>query len=439
MSVAARGWQGLRGRLGPQPMFVRFFVALLLLTIFASVLFGAVVGQHQDRVTAATLAPLWAAAIDAELRERHAEPRAVRTVPARIDVRRGEPPPAAYSIADDPRVRALVQALAGEGVAITEVRLDDIADPPITWLRTQPAGGALASWVGFEGGVQPALFRSRTVRALLALTLLMAVAAWLASRWVARPLTRLSRQVDAIGRGEVPAEPVRGAREVQHLAAALVTMAQQRAAFDAQRQVMLMGVSHDLRSPLARIRVAADLMNDEALRALIVRNVEHADALIDSFLTYVRTDAEPVDQPVDLGRLATAAARLAELPASAIDIEEGVVVRGNPTALQRLVVNLLDNARKHGAPPIALRVAREGAQALLVVSDHGPGIADPARMLQPFERGDVSRAQGGAGLGLAIVARIVARHGGHIDIETPAGGGARLCVRLPLAAQPGPT
>ncbi len=428
----AAAWRRMRRLLGPPPMFVRFFAALIVLTVVASGLFGMVVGQYEDRVTAATLAPLWAATIEAELRAQPSPAHATRTVPARVRVRGGKPPPAAYSVTDEPRVEALVQALAGEGVAITDVQLDDATDPPVTWLRVQPAAGMAPVWIGFEGGVQPALFRARTARALLALTILMALAAWLASRWLSQPLTRLCRQVEVIGRGEVPTEPVRGPREIQLLAAALVSMAQQRAAFDAQRQAMLLGVSHDLRSPLTRIRVAAELLRNAELRALIVRNVEHADALIESFLTFVRTDSDPVDQAVDLGRIGADAARLFELPPAQLRLEGGLVVRGNATALRRLVVNLLDNASRHGAPPVELRLARDGAQALLTVSDHGSGIADAARMLQPFERGDNSRAQGGAGLGLAIVARIVARHGGSIEVGRAANAGAQVSVRLPL-------
>ncbi len=426
-------WRRVRRKLGPPPMFVRFFAALIVLTVVASGLFGMVVGQYEDRVTAATLAPLWAVTIEAELRAQPSEPHATRTVPARVRVHSGQPPPAAYSVTDEPRVEALMQALAGEGVAITDVQLDDATDPPVTWLQVQRAAGLAPVWIGFDGGVQPALFRARTARALLALTILMAAAAWLASRWLAQPLTRLSRQVEAIGRGQVPTEPVRGPREIQSLGMALMSMAQQRAAFDAQRQAMLLGVSHDLRSPLTRIRVAADLLRNAELRALIVRNVEHADTLIDSFLTYVRTDSDPVDQAVDLGLISADAARLFELPPAQVQLEDGLVVRGNATALRRLVVNLLDNALRHGAPPIGLRVARDGAQALLTVSDHGTGIADPARMLQPFERGDSSRAQGGAGLGLAIVARIAARHGGSIEVGRVANAGAQVSIRLPLA------
>jgi signal transduction histidine kinase len=187
---------------------------------------------------------------------------------------------------------------------------------------------------------------------------------------------------------------------------------------------------------LTRIRVAADLLDAQApLRDLIVRNVEHADAIIESFLSYVRTDAEHVADDVDLSGVANSAARLAGLPAAQVRIAPNVVVPGNATMLQRLLTNLLDNAARHGAPPILLSLAidRAARQATLIVEDHGPGIVDAQRMLQPFERGDASRAQGGAGLGLAIVARIVERHAATLEIGAVDGGGTRVSVRLPLA------
>ena len=102
--------------------------------------------------------------------------------------------------------------------------------------------------------------------------------------------------------------------------------------------------------------------------------------------------------------------------------------------LPRLFGNLLDNAVRHGAPPVtlSLMIDRGARQASVVVEDHGSGIVDPKRMLQPSERGDASRAQGGAGLGLAIVERIVERHAGTLAIEGVEGGGTRVTVKVPL-------
>jgi two-component system osmolarity sensor histidine kinase EnvZ len=426
---ARRGWRRwLRWR--PLPIFVRFFFALVVLTIAASILFGVVFGSHQERVTANTLAALWTPAI------RAAQPAAagVVTLQAPLAVHLGAPPANAYSVLDDQRTRTLVLALEQSGVQVREVLLDDDAEMPVTWLAI--AEGEATRWVGFEGGVQPGLFRTRSSRVLLALLALMAVAAWFASRWVARPLAQLSHQLDAIGRGEVPSTAVTGPREIARFGAALASTAQQRAAYEEERRTMLMGVSHDLRSPLTRIRVAADLLEQQpSLRDLIVRNVEHADAIIESFLMYVRTEAEPVDAVVDLGRVVQAAARLVPLPDEAVRVAPDALVRGNETLLQRLVTNLLENALKHGAPPVVAEVLREGERVVLRVTDAGAGIVDPERMLRPFERGDASRGKAGAGLGLAIVARIVARHGGELLIDSGPQGGARVAVRLPAAAR----
>jgi two-component system osmolarity sensor histidine kinase EnvZ len=426
----------------PLPMFARYFVSLVFLTIGASVLFGVMFGNYLERTTAATIAPIWAAAIKDGNTQRAEAPHQVLDVRVPIDVFVGTPPAHAYSIANDQRARALAEALAASGVSVVDTWLDDVSDRPVTWLRVQPADGA-ARWVGFEGGVQPPLFRTRTWRALLGLLILMAVAAWFASRWVVRPLARLSRQVDAIGRGEVPTEVVRGPREIERFAGALTTMAHQRAAFDEQRRTMLMGVSHDLRSPLARIRVAADLLEREpALRELLVRNVEHADQIIESFLSYVRTDAEPMGDRVDVAAVVNSAARLLQLPAEQVHVDGGVggvgsaVVRGNATLLQRLLVNLLDNASKHGAPPVTLALDRDAKtrEVVLTVADCGLGIVDPQRMMLPFERGDASRGKTGTGLGLALAMRIVQRHGGRLAIDAPPGGGTRVRVWLPAAS-----
>lgn len=429
---AARGRQR-RMKFLPLPMFWRIFLALLVMTISALVLIAATFGDYQARVAAQTLAPTWAAAIRAEASSPEAASRE-HDVRVRTRAWSGAPPARAYSIENDGRTRALTDALLQSGISVIDVRLDDTTAMPVTWLFVQPPEGP-ARWVGLAGGLQPPRFRARAWLVIGTLLLVITIAAWFTSRWVARPMARLARQVDAIARGEVPADTVRGAREIERLGTALATMARQRAAFDSERRVMLMGVSHDLRSPLTRIRVAAELLDQQApLRELIARNVEQADAIIESFLSYVRTDVERIDEEVDLSAVAMSAARLVDLPADAVAVSPGVRVRGNVTLLQRLVGNLIDNAQKHGAPPVRVAVRAERARrvASFSVEDHGVGLVDVRRMLQPFERGDASRAQGGAGLGLAIVARIVERHGGTLQIGQADGSGTRVVVELPL-------
>ena len=435
----------------PLPMFMRVFGAMVLMVIAGSWTFGSLVSVYQDRATAATVAPVWAAAIRAAVAapDRFSLADAStsagrREVSIPVVMRTGQPPAEAYSIAADGRIVPMMAALAATGIDVHEVRLEDSVDPPVTWLDLRgivdvPSAGP--RWIGIAGGVQPRDFRQRLWLGIGALVLLTLLTSWFMSRWVARPLQRLSRQVDAIARGELPKQAVRGVREIEHLGAAIASMARQRAAFDEQRRTMLMGVSHDLRSPLTRIRVAADLLEAEAsvakLRELIVRNVEQADSIIESFAGYVRADAEPVGERVDLAGVVRTAAALA-LPEEQVHVDAAPVwVRGNPLLLSRLVTNLVDNAQRHGAAPVAvsLRVDAARSQATLSVDDAGTGIVEPERMLRPFERGDAARHSTGSGLGLAIAQRVAERHGGMLAIGRSALGGASVAVQLPLLAQ----
>ena len=258
------------------------------------------------------------------------------------------------------------------------------------------------------------------------------------SRWVAAPVSRLVRQIDGIARGELPESRVRGAREIERLGDALRSMASRRNEADEQLRAMLLGVSHDLRSPLARIRVAADLLEGEAprLRELIVSNVVEADSIIESFLTYTRADAEVRREAVDLAAVARVAAELAQLPPAQVEARAPVEVRGDATLLQRVVANLIDNAIRHGAPPVTVGGERRPGGRRRAARGRrcrqGPRRSGAAA---PCLRARRPGAQPhGAGLGLAIVDRIVERHGGSVAFERLAeGGGAMVRVRLPLA------
>ena len=409
-------------------MFMRVFGALAASVIAISWAFGSLFTAYQDRTTADTLAPLWAEAIRAPEGAASAL-RTARRVEIPVEVLSGEPP-------NEGRMKAIAWALAARGVDVQQIRLDDAVDPPVTWLRVARGGGT-SRWVGMVGGLQPSEYRRRLALALGALVLIVVLVTGFVSRWVAAPLSRLVGQVDTIARGDLPAERVRVAREIERLGDALAAMAQRHVADEAERRAMLLGVSHDLRSPLARIRVAAELLEEPnaKLRDLIVRNIAQADAIIESFLTYVRAEGEAPDEAVDLARVGRLAAELAQLEPSRTDAASPVPVRGNATLLHRLAANLIDNAQRHGAPPVELRVAGDPArgEAVLTVSDAGAGIADAERLRRPFERGDAARSTQGAGLGLAIVDRIAERHGGRVEIDRGPRGGAMVSVRLPLA------
>ena len=270
--------------------------------------------------------------------------------------------------------------------------------------------------------------------------LALAAGAWWLSRRVLQPLAELRQAMSRFqtdGRPPGPASP--GAPlELRELSQQFDELVRQRQALDTERRTMLAAISHDLRSPLGRIRMAAELLPEAEGVALrreaIVRNVLVADRLLGNFIDLARADEEPINDRVDLVALLvehvdvdTDGAQLS-LPANPVVLEPASAL-----ALERALRNLLDNARHHGAPPLQVALRVQGRQAVISVRDHGSGIAPDARsaMLQPFTRGEGNRQTPGTGLGLAIVLRTAQRHGGHLEL-LDAAPGLRAELQLPL-------
>jgi signal transduction histidine kinase len=275
---------------------------------------------------------------------------------------------------------------------------------------------------------------------LLALLALLAVAVAIGAYPVARRLTRrlerLRAGVEGLGAGDLHARvPVEGRDEVAVLATTFNRAADRIEALVGAQRTLLASASHELRSPLARIRVALELMGAERpdLRERVARDIAELDDLIAELLLASRLEAvEQVErsEEVDLlGLVAEEAAR-----SSAEVAGQPVAVRGDARLLRRLVRNLLENAVRHGAPPVEARVEAAGGRARLRVCDRGPGVPDAERerIFAPFYRPS-SRppAEGGSGLGLALVRQIARRHGGEARCLAREGGGTCFEVELP--------
>jgi signal transduction histidine kinase len=207
------------------------------------------------------------------------------------------------------------------------------------------------------------------------------------------------------------------------------------------QKALLANASHELRSPLARLRIAVELWLTQPtaeMQAEIIRNLAEIDQLVEEILLASRLDyASPTrarGAPVDLlGLAAEEAARFAACVDGMGEGAKPVEIAGDATLLRRLVRNLLENAAQHGRPPIHIAVTRNADKARIVVSDHGPGIAasERERVFEPFYR-PVGRSEssGGWGLGLSLVRQIAARHGGSVICEGEPGGGSRFVVEL---------
>lgn len=273
---------------------------------------------------------------------------------------------------------------------------------------------------------------------LAAMALLVALIAMPVARGLTRRLERLQAGVEKLGKGDLAARvAVEGNDEVARLAASFNSAAGRIEELVAAHKMLLANASHEIRTPLARIRMGLDLMKGDATperRAGLVADIAELDALVDEILLASRLEAVGgLDARESVDLLALAAEEAARY--DGIDVSGSpVLVEGDPKLLRRLVRNLLENARRHGKPPIALRVTGEGAIAVLTVADAGPGVpaAERDRVFEPFRRSSSSATSGGTGLGLALVRQIARKHGGDATVVPTATGTA---FRVAVAAR----
>lgn len=286
-----------------------------------------------------------------------------------------------------------------------------------------------------------------------ALALLLAlIGAYLMVRRITRPLRALALATDAVGRGSVPPLlPEAGASEVAEVSRAFNQMARDLQSQEQNRALILAGISHDLRTPLARLRLGVEMSCDDSLREGMVGDIEQMDQVIGQFLEFARSGQDQASAVAEVDMAALCAELVEQYRGRRHDIElsggDGPqVIAGRAPALRRALVNLLENAYKYGgdAPAVQLALRHEGADLIAEVLDRGPGIplADLERVKQAFTRLDVARgsadgsvdsAQGGSGLGLAIVERVARQHRGSLTLLPRDGGGLCARLRLPLA------
>ncbi|PCE25073.1 two-component sensor histidine kinase [Paraburkholderia acidicola] len=323
----------------------------------------------------------------------------------------------------------------------TQVRIGTPGKPPTLWVRaaTDP------NWIVVP--VQPLRPPRSFDRMVLWLTIIFSagvMAALLAAWQLQQPLRSLAQAVARFGRGlPVPPLPERGPRELRQLTHGFNQMVQEVARTENDRAVMLAGVAHDLKTPLARLRLRAEMMDEAKTRDGVVRDVDSMTHIVEQFLVFAhdgadRSEAVEVDTQCDrIVRSYRAVA--AGAPAVQSDLAAGEGFRLPAATLDRILSNLLDNAHAYGAPPIVVATARVAGGFTLSVSDNGKGIAaqDLLNASRPFVRLDPARGGNGhSGLGLAIVERLVRRAGGEWEIGNHDGSGLRVLMTFPDEVMP---
>ncbi|MCC5826841.1 two-component system sensor histidine kinase EnvZ [Alkalimonas sp.] len=282
---------------------------------------------------------------------------------------------------------------------------------------------------------------------LLMIGVLSVAGGWWFARTLNRPLKSLQQAALRVGRGEIP-EPLaeNGSSEIRAVTRAFNQMATGIKHLEQDRALLMAGVSHDLRTPLTRIRLASEMLpeQDAWIRDGIINDIEDMNAIIDQFMDFIRHHKDEALQWLCLNDLIEELLESEHLQQRQLLHELAADLPKVPVrriAMKRVLNNLLENALRYSSGDIEISTGFERGRRMvyLQVRDHGPGIpeANMQAMFEPFTQGDIARGSGGSGLGLAIIKKILDMHHGEITLHNHAHGGLVARVYLPLKAKAG--
>lgn len=341
-----------------------------------------------------------------------------------IGVRSVEVAAATGADAPAPRLlRALHHRNRGAGPLRISVELDD-GRWLNGWIRLRPSGLRAIGVI--------------SVQSVILYIVVLAAVFWFARR-VSRPLRELTEAAENFRAGVPQAPvPVSGPGDIVRLIEAHNAMRERIGAMLDEKDHMLGAIGHDLRTPLAALRIRAENVPDEAERGRMVETIEDMSRMLEDILSLARLGrASGEAERLDLTALVDSAIEDFRDLGGEVTFEDGerLVVEGRESLLKRAVRNLIDNALRYGGRA-TVRLRTEAGRAIVEIDDEGPGIPEEKleTVLEPFARLDASRNRdaGGSGLGLALARAIVRDHGGELALENRAAGGLRAIISLPL-------
>lgn len=326
----------------------------------------------------------------------------------------------------------------------TEVRMALGEESYILWMKIDSLPGQLLRIPLSELQEEDfaPLFRNSIIMALL-----IVIGGWLFIRLQNRPLIALEKAAKMVGRGETPPHlPEQGTLEIRSVTRAFNRMSKGIQALEEDCALLMAGISHDIRTPLTRIRLATEMMSpeDSYLAESIISDTEECNQIISQFMDYLKPVNREAFEAVDLNDIASdvASSEGGYEVQIETELQAGLApALGNPIAIKRSLSNLVVNALRYGNGWVKVSSGMTADKKLvwLSVEDNGPGInpSQVNKVFEPFTRGDTARGSEGTGLGLAIVKRIVSQHHGAVSVSNRSQGGLRAQISFPTKQQKG--
>ncbi|WP_037410511.1 two-component system sensor histidine kinase EnvZ [Shewanella fidelis] len=274
---------------------------------------------------------------------------------------------------------------------------------------------------------------------LMVIGALSVAGGWWFARQQNRPLRRLQKAAIAVSRGDYPKPlPLSGSTEIVEVTNTFNQMSHSMKQLEQDRALLMAGISHDLRTPLTRIRLASEMMveEDQYLKDGIVNDIEDMDAIINQFISYIRQDQEGSRELAQINDLIKDVIQAESNREGTIDSElsQCPAILMQDIAIKRVLSNLVENAFRYGQGWVKISSQFNGQFVGFSVEDNGPGIKEEQipKLFQPFTQGDTARGSVGSGLGLAIIKRIIDRHQGKVILTNRNEGGLHAQVWLPI-------
>jgi two-component system osmolarity sensor histidine kinase EnvZ len=421
-----------------QSLFVSMLLAQGLLAVALTVMLAVIFYGERNTTVAQLVATVWSPTL--KLLDQGAPFDVVMArAPGAIQIRTTRPDGVIKATGLAPRLGMVREQLLKQGIPVrgAMIGLTQESSPTTTmvWLELQPRDGN-ERWIGFDSGWVETQLGERVLLAVSLIVGFAILASAIVARRLAKPLESLRTRIAA---DDSSGEAMPNATiEILAIDEAWRHLRRSLDRQERERALLLAGVSHDLRSPLGRIRMAAELLPElDAVasgREAIVRNTMLADRLVGNFLDHVRSGELPMDEVVDLAAIARRAADQQNRSTTDLVLDAPTTLQvpnTNASLLERAISNLLENAFAHGLPPVHLRVMSQDGEVVIEVQDQGSGIAPDQEifLFQAFARSDSSRQRPGLGLGLAVVQRVAERMGGTVGFKRAADGSANI-VRM---------